>query len=355
MSRVTKFSAQQPAKPAPNPAGGLPAAVEPGHGACDWLATFNAGIVSAAELQTMELPHHPLLLDRWFAEADLGFVFAARGVGKTHLCLGLARALSEGSSVGPWSAHCAVPVLYLDGEMNAEQIRARDAALAKGTGLLDYLNHELLFERTEKTLNLARPEQQAALTALCLARGVRVLFLDNLSTLFSGVLENDNDDWEKVLPWLLSLRKHNIAVVIVHHAGRNGQMRGASRREDPAAWVLRLDDALDAATIKRGARFVSTFTKPSRHTPADVPCYEWEFAPDETSGRCKVTVREASGLEVFLQWIRDGLDTCGPIAREMHVSDGTVSKLAKRALRAGRITIEHRKYVLADGNEAHEK
>jgi hypothetical protein len=321
----------------------------------DWLAHFTAGTVSAAELRTMPLPHHALLLDRWFAECDLGFVFAARGVGKTHLCLGLARALAEGSGIGPWQARGPVPVLYVDGEMNAEQIRGRDTALATRDGLLYYLNHELLFESTEKTMNLARREQQDGLTKLCVERGVRVLFLDNLASLVSGVAENDNDAWEALLPWLLHLRKLNIAVVIVHHAGRNGHMRGASRREDAAAWVLRLDDALDASTVKRGAKFVSTFTKPSRHMAAEVASYEWEFSPDKATGRCEVTFREASGLEVFLQWIADGLESCGDIAEAMHANKGTVSKLAKRAEAAGRIRIQGRKYLLTDGNEAPEK
>ena len=322
----------------------------------DWLAHFTSGIVSAAELQSIDLPHHPRLLGEWFCEADLGFLFAARGVGKTHLGLACARALAEGSVVGPWKAEQAVPVLYVDGEMNAEQIRERDAALTKCDGDLFYLNHELLFARTEKTLNLARRECQDALTAICQERGIRVLFLDNLSTLFSGVAENENDDWEKVLPWLLHLRRLNVAVVIIHHAGRNGaHMRGASRREDAAAWVLRLDDALDAATVKRGAKFVSLFTKPSRHTPAEVPSYEWEFSPDKATCRCDVTFREASGFEVFLQWIRDGLDSCRDIAEAMGAVKGTVSKLARRAEAAGRIHIKGRKYLLADGNETPEK
>ena len=322
----------------------------------DWLAHFTAGIVSAAELQSIELPHHPRLLGEWFCEADLGFIFAARGVGKTHLGLAFARALAEGSAIGPWKAKQAVPVLYVDGEMNAEQIRERDAGLTKCDGDLSYLNHELLFARTEKTMNLARRECQDALTAICQTRGIRVLLLDNLSTLFSGVAENENDDWEKVLPWLLHLRRLNVAVVIIHHAGRNGaHMRGASRREDAAAWVLRLDDALDVATVKRGAKFVSLFTKPSRHTPAEVASYEWEFSPDKATGRCDVTFREASGLEVFLQWLRDGLDLCGHIAKAMGVGDGTVSKLAKRAEAAGRIRKEGRRYVLTDGNETPER
>jgi RecA-family ATPase len=321
----------------------------------NWQAHFETGTVSAEELHQIALPHHEPLLDRWLAEGDLGFIFAARGVGKTHLALGLARALAEGGSIGPWRAPNAVPVLYVDGEMNAEQIRERDGALAKSTGALYYLNHELLFARTQKTINLARLECQNALTQLCVQRGVKVLFLDNLSTLFSGVEENNNDAWEQVLPWLLHLRKLNVTVVIVHHAGRNGQMRGASRREDSAAWVIRLDDALDGASVKRGAKFVSTFTKPSRHTPAEMPSFAWEFSPDKATGRCDVIFRAATGLEVFLQWLADGLQTCGEIANEMHTTPGTVSKLAKRGANEGRIRIERRKYYLIDGNGGGEK
>ena len=63
--------------------------------------------------------------------------------------------------------------------------------------------------------------------------GVKVLFAeDNLSCLFSGVKENDADASESVLQWLLTLRRHRIAVEFVHHSGRNKEtMRGTSRRE----------------------------------------------------------------------------------------------------------------------------
>ena len=72
--------------------------------------------------------------------------------------------------------------------------------------------------------------------------GDKVVFLDNLSCLFSGVKENDADAWEVVLPWFLTLRRHRISVVVVHHSGRNKEMRGTSRREDAAFWVIRLDE-----------------------------------------------------------------------------------------------------------------
>ena len=86
-----------------------------------------------------------------------------------------------------------------------------------------------------------------------------------------------------------------------------------------------------------------------------MPAHEWEFSPDKATERCNVIFREASGLEVFLQWIRHGLDSCGDIAEAMHANKGTVSKLAKRAEAAGRIQIKGRKYILTDGNETPEK
>lgn len=148
--------------------------------------------------------------------------------------------------------------------------------------------------------------------------------------LFSGTAENDIDARETVLPWLLHFRKLHIALVIVHHAGRNGQMRGASRCEDSAAWVLRRDDALDVATVKHGAKFVTTFTKPSRPTPSEMLSFAREFSPDPTTGRCKT-------------------------AEAISAKKGTVSKLAKRAEAAGRIAITHLKYRLLVGNETPEK
>lgn len=97
---------------------------------------------------------------------------------------------------------------------------------------LQLLNHEILFDRTGKVLNITNSDVQQAITQYCVSSGVKVLFLDNLSTLARGMKENEADSWELVNNWLLDLRRRKIAVVIVHHPGRNGEMRGTSKRED---------------------------------------------------------------------------------------------------------------------------
>jgi putative DNA primase/helicase len=148
-----------------------------------------------------------------------------------------------------------------------------------------------------------------------------------------------------VLGWLLTLRRKKIAVVIVHHAGRSGkEMRGTSRREDVAFWIVRLEEKADAAEKRYGARFVSVFTK-QRNCPAEVPAYAWHIKPSENDGSIIVEWEEAAAEDVVLEWIKDGLERCEDIAKEMDISKGQISKLAKKLHKSGKIRIENRRYI----------
>ena len=221
-----------------------------------WLDALNESVVTSSELRDLHLTPRKKLLGDWFCEGDLGFIFAFRGVGKTWFGLGLAQALSTGSWLGEWQAHEPVKMLYVDGEMPPDLMRDRFDGLLASNSKLEFLNHEILFERTCKVLNIASRDIQDAITKRCINTGVKVLILDNLSTLASGMKENEADSWEKVNPWLLDLRRRKIAVIIIHHAGRSGEMRGTSKREDNVFWIIALDDAKKNADDKRGARFV---------------------------------------------------------------------------------------------------
>jgi Mn-dependent DtxR family transcriptional regulator len=60
----------------------------------------------------------------------------------------------------------------------------------------------------------------------------------------------------------------------------------------------------------------------------------------------EINTREASSIEVFRQWVEDGLTSAEDISREMGVSKGTVSKMAKRAMKEGWLKKQGREYVL---------
>ena len=301
-------------------------------------------VLSETEFDNLSIAERPSLLGDWFKAGDTGYIYGKRGLGKSWLALLMARALAESGTYGPWIGPRACRVLYVDGEMSADDLRARNSALRQKQGELMFLSHQVLFDRTRKALCLSDGAQQAELTGLCESTKIDVLILDNVACLFRGIEENSADDWrDQIENWLLDLRRRGIAVVIVAHAGRNtATMRGTSKREDAAFWIIRLDE-VSGWDGQHGAKFVTRFVK-NRNAPNDPASLEWSIRPD--GKRVLVTHREADNLTLFRQWIEDGLETCGEIAEEMGLSKGQVSKLAKKAENAGWLKKVGRRYQL---------
>ena len=139
-------------------------------------------------------------------------------------------------------------------------------------------------------------------------------------------------------------------IIVVHHAGRNGEARGTSKREDAAFWVIALDDAKKHTDDKTGARFISRFTKPSRNTQEEVAAFEWHLVTDETTGLVSIGDRPAQTLDVFRSIIEAGVSKPIEIAKEMKLPDYTISRLAKKAVDAGWLRKSKRgEYELLEG------
>jgi len=141
----------------------------------------------------------------------------------------------------------------------------------------------------------------------------------------------------------------------VHHAGRSGEMRGTSKREDNVFWIIALDDAKKNSDDKRGARFISRFTKPSRNTQDDIPAYEWHFVTENATGEVSISHRLAQTMDVFLGLIDDGVTECSEIAEEMKVSKATISRMAKQAMKSKKIIKVGREYFPAEGAKTNPK
>jgi putative DNA primase/helicase len=295
-------------------------------------------LITANALTTTEIPKRKRLLDKWLCEADLGFVFAPRGVGKTWLAMALPRAISQASSLGLWVAgeHKA-RVLYVDGEMPLELTQYRSRGLGLGEGDITYLHHEPVFDALGSSLNIGNEAHRSALTNLLLAQGFDCLILDNLSSLASGVEENRGDHYEPIANWLLELRRRRITVIIIHHAGRQGDvMRGHTKREDACSWIIQLRDSKQEN--EPGAKFVTHFAKPSRNTGDSMRDLLWHFTTNE-EGRVQILceLSELSEYETFIQHVMDGIEIQAEIAEMMTKPKGTVSKWATKAVKEGRI------------------
>jgi len=304
-------------------------------------------LLSGDQLADLKIIARESFLGSWLREGSLGFLCGLRGIGKTWFSLGIARAIAEGAAFGPWKAGKPQRVTYIDGEMPLESMQQRDAALRAGSAPIHFLNHERFFEVTGKSLNLANRETQEAITKMLLETKTRVLFLDNLSCLFSAVKENDADEWEKILPWLLELRRRRVAVVMLHHSGRSGShMRGTSRREDAAFWVVQLCEP-STGSDGNGLKFISQFSKNRDGTAEETQTFEWTF---ETCANGKIVVshRRLSALDELRQWLRDGVNSCADLADAMGISKPRISKLAAKAIKEGWLRKNGRDYELLE-------
>ena len=308
-----------------------------------WPQALINGQSSSLELKTLKLSPRLIVIDDWCFQGDLGFVFARRGLGKSWLGMYVAHCLATGHDIGPWKVPHHHKILYIDGEMSPNEIQWRDQVLGEPTANLTYINHEILFERSGRIMNLADSELQDAIIDLCKKQGHTILFLDNLSTLVSGIDENKTIDWERILPWLLRLRREHITVFFIHHAGRSGEMRGSSKREDPSAWIISLREPKnDPEGETEGAHFISVFTK-NRNAPQTPKSLEWNFTP-VAENEILIRYEQSQPLDVFRELVASGVNQCSEIAEEMDCSKGMVSRLARRAETAGWLEIKGRKY-----------
>jgi AAA domain-containing protein/bifunctional DNA primase/polymerase-like protein len=185
------------------------------------------------------LPTQQVLLEPFLAEKTIGMIHAWRGVGKTHLMLGMAAALASGGQFLRWRAPRPVPILYIDGEMSAANLQdwLREAIL--NLAIQDGFFRIIASDLQEKSMPslLTRAGQKLVEDHI---GNAKELFFDNISTLFHGSGENGDEEWESAQLWLLNLRRNGVGSALAHHDGKGLKQRGTSSREDPMDWVIQL-------------------------------------------------------------------------------------------------------------------
>ncbi|TLD68297.1 hypothetical protein FEM03_23560 [Phragmitibacter flavus] len=304
---------------------------------------FSPALVSAKAFQFLPLPERLKLLGEWMREGDLGFLFAPRGAGKSWLAMFIGNAIAENCQLGEWTAgNAARPVCYFDAEMNLPDLQERFCKIGITGESFHLLSNELLFDHELPSVNIADPSHQAALGNL-LPDG-SFFVIDNLSTSQTGMKENDNDAFDAIRDWLLALRHRHITTMIVHHAGRNGEMRGASRREDMAHWIIKLQDASEDGAANKS--FATSFSKCRNCRPNEAPPLKWTLS--DQGDTIAVTCTVHNGPDALLGHIREGVVSASELAELLAVSAGTVSKWAKKLMDRGLIQKSGRDYKAID-------
>jgi putative DNA primase/helicase len=286
--------------------------------------------LALAEFFKLTIKQRGMVLAPIIPEKGLAMVYASRGTGKTYLALGIAYAIETGTQFLKWKAPQARRVLLVDGEMPAAALQERLAEVVKGAAaepadnMLEIICGDLIEERGIG--NLADPKVQAELDPHL--EGVELLILDNLSSLTAVIRDNDAESWGPIQSWLLRLRRRGISVLIIHHAGKGGEQRGTSRREDVLDTSISLRRPSDYVPTE-GARFEVHLEKARGVHGDDAKPFEAKL--EERDGAPVWAMREIDDVNLarVKALLEDGL-SLRDIADETGIPKSTVGRLKKK-------------------------
>jgi putative DNA primase/helicase len=280
----------------------------------------------------MEIPPREMLLAPILPRKGLAMAYSRRGVGKTHLSLGIAYAVASGGKFLQWTAPEPRRVLVIDGEMPLvtlqERLGAIVAASDKEPPDSGYIRLIAADHQQDGIPDISTQEGMDAIEPF-IADGVDLVILDNLSTLCRSGKENESESWGPVQEWLLSLRRRGISVLFVHHAGKGGGQRGTSKREDVLDTVICLVHP-DDYQPDQGARFEVHFEK-LRGFVGDA-AKPFEARLEVRDGQAIWTMRDLEDVTLAkaADMFNDGMTT-REVAAELGISKSAGARLRKRA------------------------
>jgi hypothetical protein len=217
-------------------------------------------LISLDDFLNLPLPPREKMLSPFLPTQGLALLYAKRGVGKTHVAMGIAYAVATGTSFLNWSAPIPRKVVYIDGEMPAVTMQERFRKIVNAKTCPpppeDFLRLITPDLQEGAMPNLSSPEDRLAIENSI--RYADLVIIDNVSTLFRTGIENDATSWAPAQEWALKLRKDKKSVLFVHHAGKGGQQRGTSKKED----------ILDSVICLR---------HPNNYNPEDGACFEVHY------------------------------------------------------------------------------
>ncbi len=304
----------------------------------DWAELHGPGVaVELGGVLAQSIPPRASMLTPIMAEQSLTLLHSWRGIGKTHVALGIGYAVASGGAFLRWYADRPRKVLYIDGEMPAASLQERLARIVAAAdqdapeGFFRVVTPDL---QTGAMPDLSTAEGQARIDAL-LEPDTALIIIDNLSALARSGAENEAESWLPVIAWALKHRAQGRSILFIHHSGKSGAQRGTSKREDLLDTVLTLKHPPDYSPAD-GAHFEVKFEKARGLAGDDVAPFEARLSAD-AHGRQVWTVRllEDSRLDRMLDLKADGL-SLAEIASEFGCNKSTVSRALKKGRRDGR-------------------
>jgi putative DNA primase/helicase len=314
------------------------------------LEHLRQSVLSEDALKDLEIEPQKKYLGP-ISEGTLGEIFGPRGIGKTFLRDVISLSLTRGLDMGPFKCENAASVLIVDGEMSLHLLQARQA-LSRNAGdplkALDIIANERLFQAGSPPLNLSDPAWRDSLIELIKDEGDRwdVIMFDNLSALLPGVKENDSEAWGPVNQFFLQLRWMKKAGIFIHHAGKSGEQRGTSGREDALDWVIKL--TLPAGhNPEDGCRFDAELTKSRSLTGPEAAPFTFAIIPHPEGGLTwSITGQREARKDAIVALLGNGIPQ-REVPAILGIDKGYVSRVKAQAIGQGQLNEEGTEFTAA--------
>jgi putative DNA primase/helicase len=296
-------------------------------------------VLSITDLRELEIPPREMILNPILPAQGLVMLYAPRGIGKTHVALWMAYTIACGNTMfaNKWQSQKPHKVLFVDGEMPANTLQMRLSTIINSSDkeLEDVDNLKIITPDCQESgiPDLATLSGQEWLEPHL--EGINLLILDNLSALCRSGRENESESWNPLQDWLLTLRRRGLSVLFVHHAGKGGNQRGTSKKEDilDTVIVLRKPNEYDA---REGARFEVHYEKARGFFGEAAKPFEAQLKEENGKMTWQIQEIEQIQLNKLIDLHKGGLKQ-REIAQELGLGLGTVNRWIKRAKEEGTV------------------
>lgn len=320
-------------------------------------------VISLGQLLRTDFPEREHLVFPWLRQGESAMIYAKPGVGKSMLVLSLALAVAGGGEMMGWQCRKPRKVVFWDGEMYADDLRARAAMLAKCIPGLDLRSAEtnLFFIARQhqdyrvKFPDIADEEGQSAVFASAMEYEADLVVIDNLSTLALAIEdENAAAEFNKVMGLLMRFKQANKACILVHHSNKSGtDYRGSSKMATTFEVMLQLE-AVNTIKSLKGTTFTLKWTKFRGERDQSMVNKDVWLGEDKQGVKgWQHEVSKTDQATQLVELVRSLEYPSGKaLAEALGVSKGQVSKLKKRAIALSLIKLKEWDDCLEAAREA---